>query len=117
MSDQSETIVITGTNSGLGAVTARKFTANGYRVLGTMRDPDGRNATAKRELEALGVTVVGLDVTDQASVDRATAQVLQEAAHIDVLINNAGTMRVGITEGFTPASVEREFATNVVGPP
>jgi NAD(P)-dependent dehydrogenase (short-subunit alcohol dehydrogenase family) len=32
------------------------------------------------------------------------------------LINNAGTMHVGITEGFTPAAAEREFATNLVGP-
>jgi NAD(P)-dependent dehydrogenase (short-subunit alcohol dehydrogenase family) len=116
MSDQSKTVVITGTNSGIGAGTARKLAADGYRVFGTMRDPDGRNATAKRELEAHGVTVVGLDVTDQESVDRGTTEILRQAKHIDVLINTAGSMHVGITEGFTPASVERQFATNVVGP-
>ena len=77
-----------------------------------MRDINGRNAVPRRELEAKGVKVVELDVTDQASIDKAAAQILAEAGNIDLLVNNAGTAHMGIAEAHTPESVERQFATN-----
>jgi NAD(P)-dependent dehydrogenase (short-subunit alcohol dehydrogenase family) len=111
-----QVVVITGTSTGFGFETAKKLAAGGHRVFGTMRDADGRNAAPKRALEALGVTVVELDVTDAASVDRGTAAILAATDRVDVLVNNAGTAHMGVTEAFTPESVERQFATNLVGP-
>jgi NAD(P)-dependent dehydrogenase (short-subunit alcohol dehydrogenase family) len=108
--------VITGTSTGFGFETAKKFAAAGFRVFGTMRDLTGRNAEPKRTLEQLGVTVVELDVTSQASVDRAAATINAATDRVDVLVNNAGTAHMGIVEGFTPDSLERQYATNVVGP-
>src|SRR6202034_1079233 len=108
--------VITGTSTGFGYDTARLLAAEGLRVYGTMRDIAGRNAEPARALAALGVTPVELDVTDQASVDRAAAEILDAAGRVDVLVNNAGTAHMGTTEAFTPASLERQFATNVTGP-
>ena len=108
--------VVTGTSTGFGYDTARVLAAAGHRVYGTMRDVAGRNAGAARDLSALGVTVVELDVTDQTSVDRAAAQILAGAQRVDVLVNNAGTAHMGTTEAFTPESFERQFATNVTGP-
>ena len=108
--------VVTGTSTGFGYDTARLLAAAGHRVYGTMRDVAGRNAGAARDLSALGVTVVELDVTDQTSVDRAAAQILAGAQRVDVLVNNAGTAHMGTTEAFTPESFERQFATNVTGP-
>jgi NAD(P)-dependent dehydrogenase (short-subunit alcohol dehydrogenase family) len=61
------TILISGTNSGLGLETAQKLVSRGDRAFGTMRDTERRNAGAKDELECAGVTVVDLDVTDQDS--------------------------------------------------
>jgi NAD(P)-dependent dehydrogenase (short-subunit alcohol dehydrogenase family) len=108
--------VVTGTSTGFGYDTARLLASAGYRVFGTMRDVAGRNAEPARKLAALGATAVELDVTDQASVDRGAAQILAAAGHVDVLINNAGTAHMGTTEAFTPASLERQLATNVTGP-
>jgi len=108
--------VVTGTSTGFGYDTARLLAAGGYRVFGTMRDIAGRNAEPARKLTALGVTPVEMDVTDQASVDRAAAEILAVAGHVDVLVNNAGTAHMGVTEAHTPASLERQLATNVVGP-
>ena len=110
-------IVITGTSTGFGYDTARLLAATGHQVYGTMRDVAGRNAQAAHDLGAFGVTVVELDVTDQESVDRAAAHILEAAGNrIDVLVNNAGTAHFGTAEAFTPASFERQFATNVTGP-
>ena len=110
------TIVVTGTSTGFGFETARLLAAAGHRVYGTMRDIAGRNAEPARSLAAAGITTVELDVTDQASVDRGTAQILDAAGHVDVLVNNAGTAHFGPAEAFTPTSLDRQFATNVTGP-
>jgi NAD(P)-dependent dehydrogenase (short-subunit alcohol dehydrogenase family) len=108
--------VVTGTSTGFGFQIAEKLSGAGFRVFGTMRDVAGRNAEAKRALEAKGVSVVALDVTDQVSVDHGAAEILAAAGHVDVLINNAGTSHSGMVETFTPESVERQYATNVIGP-
>jgi NAD(P)-dependent dehydrogenase (short-subunit alcohol dehydrogenase family) len=112
----ADVVVVTGASAGFGKDISRKLAAAGYRVFGTVRDPSGRNAAAARELEAAGVTAVDIDVTDGPSVDRGAARILADAGHVDVLINNAGTAFFGAAETFTPAAVERQFATNVVGP-
>jgi NAD(P)-dependent dehydrogenase (short-subunit alcohol dehydrogenase family) len=113
---ETRTAVVTGTSTGFGYQIARKLARDGFTVFGTMRDIAGRNATASADLTALGITVVEADVTDRASVDRAAQTILAAAGHVDVLINNAGTAHFGIAEAFTPESLERQLATNVVGP-
>jgi NAD(P)-dependent dehydrogenase (short-subunit alcohol dehydrogenase family) len=113
---QQRVAVVTGTSTGFGFQIAEKLSRAGLRVFGTMRDTAGRNAEPKRALEALGVTVVELDVTNQASVDRGTAEILGAAGRVDILVNNAGTAHMGVTEAFTPEDVERQFAVNVLGP-
>ena len=112
----SRIAVVTGTSTGFGFDTARLLAEAGLTVYATMRDATGRNAEPARALGALGIHVVELDVTDQASVDRAAAHVLDAAGRVDVLVNNAGTAHMGTTEAFTAASYERQLATNVVGP-
>jgi NAD(P)-dependent dehydrogenase (short-subunit alcohol dehydrogenase family) len=114
MSNQ-RTAVVTGASSGFGRLSAQAFAADGWRVYGTMRNTAGSNAKAAADLRAAGVAVVDLDVTDDASVDAAAAAIQGEGA-VDVLVNNAGTGFFGIQEAFTPAAVEKQFATNVVGP-
>lgn len=108
--------VVTGASSGFGRLTAQAFAADGWRAYGTMRNSRDRNAKAAAELQAAGVAVVDLDVTSDASVDAAARTILEEAGHVDVLVNNAGTGLFGVQEAFTPAAAERQFATNVFGP-
>jgi NAD(P)-dependent dehydrogenase (short-subunit alcohol dehydrogenase family) len=110
------TAVITGANSGFGRLTANAFAADGWRVYATMRNSATKNAQAATELRSAGSSVVDLDVTSDASVDAAAKTILAEAGSIDVLVNNAGTVHLGIEEAFTLASVEAQFATNVFGP-
>jgi NAD(P)-dependent dehydrogenase (short-subunit alcohol dehydrogenase family) len=80
------TFLITGANRGIGLAMAEAIVARGDRVIAAVRDPfnipDSLRMAAKERC-----LVIGMDVTDQRSVDRAAAAVTE---HVDVLINNAG---------------------------
>jgi NAD(P)-dependent dehydrogenase (short-subunit alcohol dehydrogenase family) len=80
-----------------------------------MRDPQAKNRKHAEALRQQGIAVVELDVSSDASVDRAVKEVLARAHRIDVLINNAGIASAGITEAFTPDQAKIVFNTNVVG--
>jgi NAD(P)-dependent dehydrogenase (short-subunit alcohol dehydrogenase family) len=113
---EQRTALVTGAASGFGRLTAQTLAADGWRVYATLRDPGGRNAKAAGDLRAAGLSVLDLDVTSDASVDAAARTVLGEAGALDVRVNNAGVAYFGILEAYTPAAVERQFATNVFGP-
>jgi len=110
------TAVVTGANSGFGRRTVEAFAADGWRVYATLRDAATRNAAPAAELRAAGINVVELDVLSDASVEAAAASIIAEAGAPDVLVNNAGSGFFGLVEGFTPATVERQYAVNVFGP-
>ncbi len=77
---------LTGAAGGIGAEVARQLAAQDHRVVISARDPEQAAATAAElGVEALDV---GVDVTDQASVEGAAAA-LAAYGHLDVLINNA----------------------------
>jgi NAD(P)-dependent dehydrogenase (short-subunit alcohol dehydrogenase family) len=104
--------LITGANKGLGFETARQLVEAGHTVYVGARDPDrGRIAADK-----IGARYIQLDVTDDASVERATRDLAEAEGHLDVLVNNAG-----IPGGFKPASdtvaddLRLVYETNVFG--
>ncbi|PXA86894.1 oxidoreductase [Nostoc sp. 3335mG] len=112
----SKTILVTGTSSGFGKDTALTLAAAGHRVYGTMRDIHGRNGEKARELQAKGIEVVEMEVTDDASVDAAIKTVFAKTGgRLDVLINNAGRMVQGISEAITVEQTRDMFDVNVLG--
>jgi NAD(P)-dependent dehydrogenase (short-subunit alcohol dehydrogenase family) len=108
--DQSgRTVVVTGATSGLGLVTARELARVGARVVLAVRDPAKGHRAA---VTMPGHTEVRrLDLADLASV-RAFAAEWDEP--LDVLINNAGIMRV--PQGRTRDGFELQIGTNHLGP-
>jgi NAD(P)-dependent dehydrogenase (short-subunit alcohol dehydrogenase family) len=110
------TVLITGANKGLGKETARQLIAAGHTVYIGARDENRGRAAA----EELGARLVQLDVTDDASVAAALAQVEADGG-LDVLINNAGIEpRLAGNAIPTPAdetadSTRATFETNVFG--
>lgn len=107
----SKTILITGASSGIGRATAKRFQAEGWNVIATMRRPE-----EEHELAALdSVLVVRLDVTDAASIAAAIAAGLARFGKIDALLNNAGYGAYGPLEVFPMERIRRQFDTNVLG--
>ncbi|WP_110640771.1 SDR family oxidoreductase [Salinicola sp. CPA57] len=117
MSDTKANIVITGSSSGFGQKSVKDFADKGYRVFATMRGPEGKNAAVKAELEAYSdsIHVVDMDVTSDESVKTAIAGVLAKVDKIDILLNNAGVMYLGITEAFSIAQAREQMETNYYG--
>jgi NAD(P)-dependent dehydrogenase (short-subunit alcohol dehydrogenase family) len=101
------TTLITGANKGLGLETARRLIAAGHTVYAGMRDLAAGDAARE-----LGAHPVQLDVTDDASVAAAIAQLPE----LDVLINNAGIAGTAQNlDDLTPETNDLVFATNVSG--
>ena len=86
-----------------------------------MRDISGRNAAAREALQSLAeqeglkLDVLDMDVTKEASVNRAVQQALDRAGRIDVVINNAGIAAGGITEAFPVGQYQQVFDVNLFG--
>lgn len=81
-------ILITGANRGIGRELARQLEADGDTVLLSARN---ENAAIKAAAEIGGdVHPIELDVSDQASVDRAARQIEADHGRLDVLVNNVG---------------------------
>jgi NAD(P)-dependent dehydrogenase (short-subunit alcohol dehydrogenase family) len=114
-------VLITGSSSGFGELTARHLAEKGHRVFATMRGVNGKNEDKAKELRewASGnghsLDVVELDVTDQASVDAAVKTVVDAAGQIDVVVNNAGIGGAGVMETYTTEDHQRLFDVNYYG--
>jgi NADP-dependent 3-hydroxy acid dehydrogenase YdfG len=100
------TILITGCSSGFGLETAKLFLERGWDVIATMRRPDPELLPASERLR-----ILQLDVTDPAIIEAA----VNEAGHIDVLVNNAGFGAPSPVELTAPETVQSLFQTNTIG--
>lgn len=104
------TVLITGASSGIGEATARKFLAEGWNVVATMRSPD---TSALPQSDRL--FVVRLDMTESTRIPEVVASVIEKFGSIDCLINNAGYGLLGPVEHFPDGELERQMAVNVTG--
>ncbi|MDQ0375553.1 SDR family NAD(P)-dependent oxidoreductase [Cellulomonas humilata] len=114
---KKKTALVTGANKGIGYEIAAGLARLGFRVGVGARDT-GRRDDAVQKLRAEGLDVFGvpLDVTDDASVAAAAAQ-LEEQGGLDVLVNNAA-ITGGVPQEPSKVSADqvlRVVDTNVVG--
>jgi NAD(P)-dependent dehydrogenase (short-subunit alcohol dehydrogenase family) len=102
--------LITGASSGIGKASAEALANKGYHIYAGVRRP----ATASA-LRSANVTPVQLDVTDDASIAAAIAEIVGHSGRIDLLINNAGYGQYGILEEVSAEEAQRQFDVNVFG--
>jgi 3-hydroxy acid dehydrogenase/malonic semialdehyde reductase len=111
---QQKTILITGASAGFGAALARRFIADGARVIAAARRQQRLAALA----DALGERLLALplDVTDAAAIAALPASLPEGWREIDVLVNNAG-LALGLEPAWRSSLAEWEqmVATNVLG--
>ena len=114
---ENKVILITGTNSGFGYLTAIGAAAKGHTVYAGMRNTENRNAEKANELNGIeNITVVEIDVTHPTQVKSAIEGIIEKEGKLDVLVNNAGYYGGGITETFSEQDMENMFNVNVKGP-
>ena len=108
-------ILVTGATSGFGLAIARRFAAEGHRIIAAGRRSE-RLAALRDEFDATRIHPLVLDVRDRLAVDAALAALPGELAAIDLLVNNAG-----LALGLEPAqradiqNWEQMVDTNVKG--
>lgn len=113
---EKKIVLITGTNSGFGYLTAKSCAAKGYTVYATVREMNGRNAEKAKELAAIeNINVVELDVTKADNVKKVVADIIAKEGRLDVLVNNAGYFGGGIAETYTDQDLEKMFDVNLKG--
>jgi NAD(P)-dependent dehydrogenase (short-subunit alcohol dehydrogenase family) len=113
-----ESILITGSNRGLGLAWAEQYAAAGWRVYATCRHPEQADTLHLLDAAYRNLSVHRLDVTREEEI-AALAQALADVS-IDILLNNAGVY----FEKYLPQSLgsidyrhwQESFNVNTLGP-
>jgi 3-hydroxy acid dehydrogenase/malonic semialdehyde reductase len=111
---QQKTVFVTGASAGFGDAIARRFVAEGARVIAVARSGDKLAKLAGELGDA--VLPVTLDVSDPEAVKTAVDDLAENWREVDVLVNNAG-----LAKGLQPAHKadlqdwDEMIATNVRG--
>jgi len=115
MSNQNETVLITGASTGIGFAVARASLDRGYNLVLNSRDP-GRLEAA---YEALGrpdnAVLVAGDVSDKNVGQRMVDAALEKFGSVDVLVNNAGVFSPKPFLDVEEADLDRYYAINLKG--
>jgi NAD(P)-dependent dehydrogenase (short-subunit alcohol dehydrogenase family) len=110
----TKTAVVAGVGPGLGAALVRKFVAQGCRVGMLARSRDYLEEL-QDELGEENALAVPADITRDAAVASAFAQVKDRFGPVDILVNHASLSNwKGLME-ITPAEFERAWRVTVLG--
>lgn len=107
-------VLITGAASGIGRTLARLLTAEGARVAGVDRAPDGLMQLAS-ELPATQFAHAVADVNDRPALFAACADLERRLGPVDLLVASAGVGIETSALAFDPAVFEQVVAVNLVG--
>ncbi|WP_437371261.1 SDR family oxidoreductase [Maribacter litoralis] len=116
-----KTVLVTGASRGIGLLTAKTLAKAGFQVFAAIRGTEERNAAVVESLNEYAkqnnvqISAIEMDVTNEVSVNKAIEKIEQTNA-IDVVINNAGIMPVGLTEAYTIDDYQKCMDVNVYGP-
>ncbi|WP_031530174.1 SDR family NAD(P)-dependent oxidoreductase [Dyadobacter crusticola] len=104
---------VTGASKGLGLTLVKNLLSKGYKVAATSRDVE----TLRAEAGYAGNNFLPLrvDLTDNAAVKAAVAEIIAKLGGIDVVVNNAGYGQLGTLEELTDEEARQNFDVNVFG--
>lgn len=107
-------VIVTGSGSGIGAATARRFAQDGASVVlnGRTREKLERVTT---DLEPDRVLVQTGDVSDQGDAEALIAAAVERFGRLDILVNNAGVVPTGLLLEASVADWRKVMAIDVDG--
>ena len=105
--------LVTGGNSGIGLATAKRFVAEGAKVIITGRRKENLDAAVKE----IGADATGIqaDASKLEDIDKVVAAIKQQYGRIDVLFVNAGGGEFATIDQVTEEHFDKTFNTNVKG--
>ena len=113
-------IIVTGSDSGFGLMSARSLAMAGHIVYGGLfRPEDGTypnyqafaNLSKEHNCNLRGIH---LDVVKDDIIGKAVSRITQDEGRIDAIVHNAGHMSLGPTEAFTPDQFAEMYDTNCI---
>jgi len=108
-------VFVTGATAGFGAAIARRFAADGHRIIAAGRRAE-RLMSLRDELGAARIHPLVLDVRGREAVNAAIAALPPDLAAIDVLVNNAGlALSLEPAQRVDPDDWEQMVDTNIKG--
>jgi 3-hydroxybutyrate dehydrogenase len=112
---KDQVAMVTGAASGIGKEIARRFTAEGAKVIIADLNAGAAEATAA-ELGGAGRALgIGMDVTNEAQVDSGTAKAVETFGRLDILVSNAGIQIVAPVVEFEFAKWKQLLAVHLDG--
>jgi 3alpha(or 20beta)-hydroxysteroid dehydrogenase len=114
---EGKVALVTGAARGIGAATARRFVSEGARViLADRRADEGEVLAAElNDVREGAARFTSLDVSDEAGWANAVESARETYGGLDVLVNNAGMIRVMSLEETDLATFQKVINTNLVG--
>ncbi|BCJ60129.1 SDR family NAD(P)-dependent oxidoreductase [Micromonospora endophytica] len=113
MTTDSRVWFITGATRGLGRAVTEAALAAGDQVIGAARDLTPLAELTARHPDTL--VTLPLDVADRAAVSRTVDRAAATFGRLDVVLNNAGGLLLGMLEEATEEQIRRHFDVNFFG--
>ncbi len=110
MEVQGSVVVITGASAGIGQATARRFAAEGARMVLAARSADKlERLVAELQSQGHEAVAIATDMRDQEQAGRMIEAAVERFGRIDILINNAGQAAAG-----TIADVNLDYMRQII---
>jgi NAD(P)-dependent dehydrogenase (short-subunit alcohol dehydrogenase family) len=117
MDFNGSSVLITGGSRGLGLLMAREFGRHGARITLAARD-EAELERARQDLASRGIdaTAIVCDVGNREDAEELIRETVARTGRVDVLINNAGVIKVGPLDHMQRGDFEEAMAVHFWGP-
>lgn len=104
---------ITGASSGLGQEFTKTALELGDKVVGVARNTENLTELENKYQDTF--TSFKLDITDREAVHEVIDKAVNHFGNLDIIVNNAGNMIMGMVEEFTEDEIRQQIETNFYG--
>lgn len=104
-----KSVLITGTSTGIGYQAVKRFSQEGFNIIATVRKTEDQEKLQNQFPE---ITVLNLDLNDEAAITKLIGTELEKTNGVDVLVNNAGFAQIGPVEVLSVEQWRNQMETN-----